>query len=123
MHQFQHFHGCLTDADEDCPRYHRMSDIQLANVGNRGNGLSVVVIQPMTSIDLDTEAVSLEPTVNCATVLPKKSDESDGRWMWGKEKCKNENQRLQRQYGSQRRLLNSQKKALELLDSLEESES
>ena len=43
------------------------------------------------------------------------------------QKCvkqlKNENQRLQRQYGSQRRLLNSQKKALELLDSLEESES
>lgn len=45
-------------------------------------------------VNLDTEDVSLEPTDNCATVLPKKSDGSDGRWMWGREKCKNEKHRL-----------------------------
>lgn len=35
----------------------------------------------------ETQAVSLEPQEGWYEVLPRKSDGSDGRWMWGKEKC------------------------------------
>ena len=39
-------------------------------------------------------AVSLMKEVGFATVLPKKSDGTDGRWMWGKEKCQADIARL-----------------------------
>jgi adenine-specific DNA-methyltransferase len=38
--------------------------------------------------------VSLTKTDGWVTVLPKKSDGRDGRWMWGKEKCKRDIERL-----------------------------
>lgn len=45
-------------------------------------------------VDKDSQEVSLYNNGNSYEVLPKKSDGSDGRWMWGKEKCKNEGERL-----------------------------
>ena len=41
-------------------------------------------------VDKNTLQISLVNTGNCAVVLPRKSDGSDGRWMWGKEKCQND---------------------------------
>lgn len=38
--------------------------------------------------------VSLTKESGFATVLPKKSDGTDGRWMWGKEKCQTDIARL-----------------------------
>ena len=38
--------------------------------------------------------VSLIKKDGWLTVLPKKSDGTDGRWMWGKEKCKSDSKRL-----------------------------
>ena len=37
-----------------------------------------------------TQAISLEENPDWHKVLPRKSDGSDGRWMWGKEKCLND---------------------------------
>lgn len=34
-----------------------------------------------------SEEISLVDGNNCESVYPRKSDGSDGRWMWGKEKC------------------------------------
>ncbi len=45
-------------------------------------------------VDKTTFEVTLENNGNCCTVFPRKSDSSDGRWMWGKDKCKNEKNRL-----------------------------
>lgn len=45
-------------------------------------------------VDPDTMQTSLEPHSGWKEVLPKKSDGRDGRWMWGKEKCKMDNSRL-----------------------------
>lgn len=42
----------------------------------------------------DGQNVSLEYIDGWYSVLPKKSDGRDGRWMWGKAKCKNEIYRL-----------------------------
>lgn len=41
-----------------------------------------------------TKEVSLEEKKGWEVVIPKKSDGRDGRWMWGKEKCLNEINRL-----------------------------
>ena len=38
----------------------------------------------------DTRKVSLEKKEGWEEVLPRKSDGSDGRWMWGKDKCKSD---------------------------------
>jgi adenine-specific DNA-methyltransferase len=45
-------------------------------------------------VDKATEKIYLEEHENCHIVLPRKSDGTDGRWMWGKDKCKNETDRL-----------------------------
>jgi len=47
-----------------------------------------IYVNPMT------KEVSLEPIVDWEAVYPKKSDGRDGRWMWGRDKCKNDKQRL-----------------------------
>lgn len=39
-------------------------------------------------VNPETQQVSLEEKLDWKCVLPKKSDNSDGRWMWGKDKCK-----------------------------------
>ena len=39
-------------------------------------------------VDKDTKELSLEDNGNSYSVVPRKSDGTDGRWMWGKEKCK-----------------------------------
>ena len=41
-------------------------------------------------VDKDTKKISMEDNGNSYEVLPHKSDGTDGRWMWGKEKCKND---------------------------------
>lgn len=41
-------------------------------------------------VDRDTKKISMEDNGNSYEVLPHKSDGTDGRWMWGKEKCKND---------------------------------
>jgi len=41
-----------------------------------------------------TQEVSLEPHNDWCEVIPKKSDGREGRWMWGKEKCKVDGARL-----------------------------
>jgi adenine-specific DNA-methyltransferase len=45
-------------------------------------------------VDPISEKISLEPFAGYKTVLPRKSDGTDGRWMWGKEKCQSEIARL-----------------------------
>jgi len=41
-------------------------------------------------VDKDTKEIRMNDNGNSYEVLPHKSDGSDGRWMWGKEKCKND---------------------------------
>jgi len=41
-----------------------------------------------------TKEISLEEKPGWECVLPRKSDNRDGRWMWGKEKCKEDHHRL-----------------------------
>lgn len=45
-------------------------------------------------VNPDTLEISLIPHDNWNEVIPKKSDGRDGRWMWGKEKCKTDSSRL-----------------------------
>ncbi len=45
-------------------------------------------------VDKDTKRISLEDNGKSFEVFPKKSDGSDGRWSWGKNKCKVDNQLL-----------------------------
>jgi adenine-specific DNA-methyltransferase len=45
-------------------------------------------------VNPSSEELSLDAKEGWNCVLPKKSDDRDGRWMWGKEKCKNEIDRL-----------------------------
>lgn len=45
-------------------------------------------------VNPDTLEISLIPHDNWNEVIPKKSDGRDGRWMWGKEKCKSDSSRL-----------------------------
>ncbi|MBS1674252.1 MAG: site-specific DNA-methyltransferase, partial [Actinobacteria bacterium] len=42
----------------------------------------------------DGADVSLDPVPGWHEVLPRKSDGTDGRWMWGKEKCRRDKTRL-----------------------------
>ena len=42
-------------------------------------------------VNPNTLKVSIEKVEGWEIVLPKKSDNSDGRWMWGKQKCQNDN--------------------------------
>lgn len=39
-------------------------------------------------VDKDTKEIHMDNNGNSYEVLPHKSDGTDGRWMWGKEKCK-----------------------------------
>lgn len=50
----------------------------------------------------DGAEISLETRDGWHTVLPKKSSGKDGRWMWGKEKCKNDLNRLDAKFISHR---------------------
>ena len=45
-------------------------------------------------VDKTSKEISLTDNGNSHAVLPRKSDGSDGRWMWGKEKCVNDKNRL-----------------------------
>ena len=45
-------------------------------------------------VNPENNQISLKKTEGWITVLPKKSDGTDGRWMWGKEKCVNDAERL-----------------------------
>lgn len=42
----------------------------------------------------DGNEVSIDPVAGWHEVLPRKSDGSDGRWMWGKDKCRRDKNRL-----------------------------
>ena len=45
-------------------------------------------------VNAETLEVSIDARDGWVIVVPKKSDGRDGRWMWGKQKCKNEIHRL-----------------------------
>lgn len=53
-------------------------------------------------VNRNTLEISLDRQDGWDCVLPKKSDGRDGRWMWGKEKCIKELQRLVPRYVSKR---------------------
>ena len=53
-------------------------------------------------VNTNTLSVSLEPEVGCEEVIPKKSDGREGRWMWGKEKCLADKDRLVAKFISSR---------------------
>lgn len=50
----------------------------------------------------DTKKISIKKIDGWYEVLPKKSDNSDGRWMWGKEKCQNDMDKLVARYINRR---------------------
>ena len=45
-------------------------------------------------VDPTTKEISFEEKDGWEAVYPRKSDGRDGRWMWGKDKCKRDKQRL-----------------------------
>ena len=54
-------------------------------------------------VNPDTLEVSLESKNGWEIVIPKKSDGRDGRWMWGKEKCKTDINKLVAKFISRRK--------------------
>lgn len=53
-------------------------------------------------VNPQTHEVSLENKDGWETVIPKKSDGREGRWMWGKQKCLSDSARLVAKYISKR---------------------
>ena len=49
-------------------------------------------------VNPQTNSISLTYIEGWEQVVPKKSDGRDGRWMWGKQKCKNDFNRLVAKY-------------------------
>ena len=53
-------------------------------------------------VNKDTEEISLEYREGWEEVIPRKSDGREGRWMWGKDKCKEEFVRLNARFVKKR---------------------
>ena len=45
-------------------------------------------------VNPETQVISLDAHTGWSVVIPKKSDGREGRWMWGKAKCRSESNRL-----------------------------